>query len=107
MFAEKIRRSLPPLLMGALLIVAHPVRAEVILQGSSMPLPGPAIMVSGNVPSAQVKGTNLFHSFSVFNILRQGTSLPGGPVVPAQESVTFTSPTVGGTPIPITNVISR
>jgi filamentous hemagglutinin family protein len=108
MFATKTRRRLSLLLMGALLIACFtPVRAEVILQGSSMPLPGPAIMVSGNVPSAQVKGTNLFHSFSVFNILRQGTSLPGGPVVPAQESVTFTSPTVGGTPISITNVISR
>src|SRR5215468_254333 len=98
MFAEKICRSLPPLLMSALLIVAcvTPVRAEVILQGSSTPLPGPAITVDGN--KGQTRGSNLFHSFSVFNILR------AGPGVPAQESVTFTPPTVGG---PITNVINR
>ena len=92
MFAAKIRRSLPLLLTGALLIVAclTPVRAEVMLQGSSTPLPGPAITVNGNV--GQTRGNNLFHSFSVFNILRAGTSASGR-VVPAQESVTFTSPT--------------
>jgi filamentous hemagglutinin family protein len=98
MLAEKIRRSLPLQLMGALLIVAcvTPVRAEVVLQGSSTPLPGPAITVNGNV--GQTRGNNLFHSFSVFNILR------AGPGVPSQESVTFTPPTGGGT---ISNVISR
>jgi filamentous hemagglutinin family protein len=98
MLAEKIRRSLPPLLTGALLIVAYltPVRAEVILQGATTPLPGPAITVNGDV--GQTKGNNLFHSFSVFNILR---ARPG---VPSQESVTFTPPTGGGT---ISNIISR
>ena len=111
MFAEKMRRSLPLQLMGALLIVAcvTPVRAEVVLQGASTPLPGtptgnPArsvITVNGNV--GQTRGSNLFHSFSVFNILRPGMS-PSG----LQESVTFTSPTTsGGTPIAITNVINR
>ena len=75
-----------------------------ILQGSSTPLPGPAITVNGNV--GQTRGNNLFHSFSVFNILRAGPSA-SGLVVPAQESVTFTSPTVGGAPVSITNVISR
>src|SRR5215471_15209945 len=97
MFAEKICRSLPPLLMSALLIVAcvTPLRAEVILQGSNTPLPGPAITVSGNV--GQTRGSNLFQTFSVFNILR----------APQQESVTFTSPTVNGVAVPITNVISR
>jgi filamentous hemagglutinin family protein len=106
MFAAKTRRKLSLLLMGALLIAyLTPVRAEVILQGSSTPLPGPAIMVNGNV--GQTRGSNLFHSFSVFNILRAGPSA-SGLVVPAQESVTFTSPTTsGGTPIPITNVINR
>ena len=71
MFAAKIRRSLPLLLMGALLI-AYPtsVRAEVVLQGASTPLPGPAITVNGNV--GQTRGNNLFHSFSIFNILRAG-----------------------------------
>ena len=106
MFAAKIRRSLPLQLMGALLIVAcvTPVWAEVVLPGASTPLPGTptgnqsVITVSGNAPSAQVKGTNLFHSFSVFNILQ------AGPGVPRQESVTFTPPTGGGT---ISNVISR
>ena len=95
MFARKIRRSLSPLLTGALLTAAclTPVRAEVILQGSSTPLPGPAITVNGNV--GQTRGNNLFHSFSVFNILRAGPSASGR-VVPAQESVTFTSPTGGG-----------
>ena len=105
MLAEKIRRSLRLLLIDALLIVAYltPGRAEVVLQGANMPLPGPAITVNGNVGQTKTgpTGNNLFHSFSVFNILR----------VPQQESVTFTSPTVGGTPggtpIPITNVISR
>jgi filamentous hemagglutinin family protein len=98
MFAEKMRRSSPPLLMGALLIVAYitPVRAEVVLQGSNTPLPGPSITVNGNF--GQTRGSNLFHSFSVFNILR------AGPGVPSQESVTFTPPTGGGT---ISNVISR
>src|SRR5215831_7867032 len=111
MFAEKMRRSLPLQLMGALLIVAcvTPVRAEVVLQGASTPLPGtptgnPArsvITVNGNV--GQTRGSNLFHSFSVFNILRPGMS-PSG----LQESITFTSPTTsGGTPIAITNVINR
>ena len=95
MFAAKIRRSLPPLLTVALMIVAclTPVRAEVVLQGSSTALPGPAITVNGNV--GQTRGNNLFHSFSVFNILRAGPSASGR-VVPAQESVTFTSPTGGG-----------
>jgi filamentous hemagglutinin family protein len=111
MFVEKIRRSLPPLLMGVLLIVAYltPGRAEVVLHGANTPLPGPAITVNGNVGQTRTGPTgnnNLFHSFSVFNILRPGMS-PSG----IQESVTFTSPTVGGTPggtpIPITNVISR
>ena len=105
MFAPKIRGSLPLQLMGALLIVVcvTPVRAEVVLQGANTPLPGPAITVNGNVGQTRTgaNGNNLFHSFSVFNILR------AGPGVPRQESVTFTSPTVGGTPIPITNVISR
>jgi len=106
MFARKIRRSLPSLLTGALLIVAYltPVRAEVVLHGATTPLPGPAITVNGNV--GQTRGNNLFQSFSVFNILRAGTSA-SGLVVPAQESVTFTSPTVGGVAVPITNVISR
>jgi filamentous hemagglutinin family protein len=106
MFAQKIRRSLRPLLTGALLTAAclTSVRAEVVLQGSSTPLPGPAITVNGNI--GQTRGSNLFHSFSVFNILRPGTSA-SGLVVPQQESVTFTSPTVGGTPVSITNVINR
>ena len=103
MLAAKIRWSLPQLLTVLLVIVTclTPVRAEVVLQGSSTALPGPAITVNGNV--GQTRGNNLFHSFSVFNILRAGTSASGR-VVPAQESVTFTSPTGGG---PITNVISR
>src|SRR5438874_6652171 len=106
MFARKIRQSLPSLLTGTLLTVAclTPVWAEVVLHGASTPLPGPAITVDGNV--GQTRGTNLFQSFSVFNILRAGTSA-SGLVVPAQESVTFTSPTVGGVAVPITNVISR
>jgi filamentous hemagglutinin family protein len=112
MFVAKIRWSLSPLLTGALLTVAclTPVRAEVILQGSSTPLPGiptgnqSVITVNGNV--GQTRGSNLFQSFSVFNILRAGTSA-SGLVVPMQESVTFTSPTVGGVAVPITNVISR
>src|SRR5258705_1123899 len=106
MFAGKIRWSLPSLLTGTLLTVAYPtsVRAEVVLQGASTALPGPAITVSGNV--GQTRGNNLFHSFSVFNILRAGPSA-SGLVVPAQESVTFTSPTVGGVAVPITNVINR
>ena len=105
MFAAKIHRSLPQLLI-VLLIVAYltPVRAEVVLHGASTPLPGPAITVDGNV--GQTKGNNLFQSFSVFNILRAGLSA-SGLVVPAQESVTFTSPTVNGVAVPITNVISR
>src|SRR5262245_386008 len=88
--------------MGAVLVVAclTPARAEVVLQGSSTPLPGPAITVDGNV--GQTRGTNLFHTFSVFNILRAGAT-PSGQVVPQQESVTFTSPSGGS----ITNVISR
>src|SRR5262249_26823568 len=105
MFSEKIRRCLPPLLMGALLIVAHltPVRAEVVLQGSSTPLPGArmgnqsVITVKGD--DGQTRGSNLFQSFSVFNILRPGTSASG-----LQESVMFTPPSSGGT---ISNVISR
>src|SRR5262245_32718481 len=103
MFAERICRSLPPLSIGALLVVAYlaPAHAEVVLQGSSTPLPGPAITVDGNV--GQTRGTNLFHTFSIFNILRQGPSA-SGQMVPQQESVTFTSPTGGGS---ITNVISR
>src|SRR5262245_23836959 len=104
MFFEKIRRSLSLQLIGALLIVAYPtpVRAEVVLQGG--PTLTGAITVNGNVPSAQVKGNNLFHSFSVFNILRQGTQQASGLFVPQQESVTFTSPTTpGGIAIPITN----
>src|SRR5262245_3921618 len=105
MLSARIRRSSPllPMVMSALLIVADltPVRAEVVLQGSSTPLPGPAITVDGNV--GQTRGTNLFHTFSIFNILRQGPSA-SGQMVPQQESVTFTSPTGGGS---ITNVISR
>src|SRR6266545_7676810 len=104
MFAEKIRRSLPPpLSIAALLIVAYltPARAEVVLQGANTPLPGPAITVSGDV--GLTKGSNLFQTFSIFNILRAGPSA-SGLVVPQQESVTFTPPTGGG---PITNVISR
>src|SRR5207244_13281827 len=105
MFAARIHRSLPQLLI-VLLIVAYlpPVRAEVVLHGASTPLPGPAITVDGNV--GQTKGNNLFQSFSVFNILRPGTSA-SGLVVPQQESVTFTSPTVNCVAVPITNVISR
>jgi filamentous hemagglutinin family protein len=103
MFARKIHRSLPRLLIGALLTAAclTSVRAEVVLQGSSTPLPGPAITVNGNL--GQTRGNNLFHSFSVFNILRAGTSA-SGQVVPGQESVTFSPPTAGS---PITNVINR
>jgi filamentous hemagglutinin family protein len=99
MFAAKIRQSLPPILTGALLIVADltPVSAEVVLHGASTPLPGPAIMVNGD--AGQTKGTNLFHSFSIFNILGPSVS-PSG----LQESVTFTPPSSGGT---ISNVISR
>src|SRR6266404_3551762 len=76
MFAAKTRRRLSLLLMTVLLI-AHltPVRAEVVLQGSSTPLPGPAITVNGNV--GQTRGSNLFQSFSVFNILRPGTAASG------------------------------
>ena len=74
-----------------------------MLNRASTALPGPAITVNGNV--GQTRGSNLFHSFSVFNILRAGRR--EWPVVPAQESVTFTSPTVGGNPVPITNVINR
>src|SRR6266576_2443869 len=104
--AGKIRQSLPSLLTVLLMIVAspRPVRAEVILQGSNTPLPGPAITVNGNV--GQTKGSNLFHSFSIFNILRAGTSA-SGLVVPAQESVTFTSPTVGVLAVPMTILILR
>ena len=102
MFAAKTRRRLSLLLMGALLIAyLTPVRAEVVLHGSGAALPGPAITVSGNV--GQTRGNNLFHSFSVFNVLRAG-STASGQVIPAQESVTFTPPTGGG---PITNVINR
>ena len=104
MFAVKIRRSLPPSLsIGALLIVVYltPARAEVVLQGANTPLPGPATSVSGDV--GLTKGSNLFHTFSIFNILRAGPSA-SGQVVPQQESVTFTPPTGGGS---ITNVISR
>src|SRR5262245_42843276 len=103
MFAERICRSLPPLSIGALLVVAYlaPAHAEVVLQGSSTPLPGPAITVNGDV--GQTRGTNLFHTFSIFNILRAGPTA-SGQVVPQQESVTFTSPNGGGS---ITNVISR
>lgn len=107
MFAAwKTRQSLLSHLMVFLTIVAShtSVPAEVVLQGSSAPLPGPAITVNGNV--GQTRGNNLFHSFSVFNILRAGPSA-SGLVVPAQESVTFTSPTVGGAAVPITNVINR
>src|SRR5688572_25315094 len=106
MFAAKIRRSLPLVVMGALSVIVYPipVRAEVVLHGASTALPGPAITVNGNV--GQTRGSNLFHSFSVFNILRAGTSASGR-VVPAQESVTFTPPTVGGASVPITNVINR
>src|SRR5438093_7127388 len=105
MFAAKIHRSLPQLLI-VLLIVAYltSVRAEVVLHNASTPLPGPAITVDGNVK--QTKGNNLFQSFSVFNILRTGLSA-SDLVIPAQESVTFTSPTVNGVAVPITNVISR
>ena len=101
-----IRRSLPLVVMGALSVIAYPVpmRAEVVLHGASTALPGPAITLNGNV--GQTRGNNLFHSFNVFNILRAGTSA-SGLVVPAQESVTFTPPTVGGAPVSITNVISR
>ena len=108
MLAAKIRRSLPLLFMGALLIVAYltPVRAEVILHGATTPLPGTitgnqsVITVNGNVGQTRTgaNGNNLFHSFSVFNILR------AGPGVPRQESVTFTAPSGGVT---ISNVISR
>ena len=106
MLAAKIRWSLPQLLTVLLVIVTWltPVRAEVVLQGASTPLPGPAITVNGNV--GQTRGNNLFHSFSVFNILRAGPSA-SGLVVPAQESVTFTPPTAGGAPVSITSVISR
>ena len=102
MFAAKIRRSLPLVLMGALSVIVYPipVRAEVVLHGGRHASPA-AITVNGNV--GQARGNNLFHSFSVFNILRAGTSA-SGQVVPAQESVTFTPPTGGG---PITNVINR
>src|SRR5262245_57892142 len=109
MLAEKIRRSLPLQLMGGLLIVAcvTPAGAEVVLQGVPGTLTG-AITVNGNVGQTRTgaAGNNLFHSFSVFNILPPGRSA-SGLVVPAQESVTFTSPTVGGVAVPITNVISR
>ena len=81
-----------------------PVRAEVVLNRASTALPGPAIMVNGN--AGLTRGNNLFHSFSVFNILRAGT-YAGGRVVPPQENVTFTPPTGGGNPVPITNVINR
>ena len=39
MSSQKIRRGLPPLLMGALLLVADltPARAEVVLQGANTP----------------------------------------------------------------------
>ena len=98
------------LLIGILLNAASlsTGRAEVILQGASTALPGPAITVNGNVGQTKTgsTGNNLFHSFSVFNILPAGRSA-SGLVVPAQESVTFTPPTVGGTPVSITNVISR
>jgi filamentous hemagglutinin family protein len=101
MFAAKIRQRLSLLLIGALLIAyVTPVRAEVVLHGVPGTLTG-AITVNGDV--GQARGNNLFHSFSVFNVLRAGTSA-SGQVVPAQESVTFTPPTSGG---PITNVINR
>src|SRR5262245_7096801 len=109
MLAEKIRRSLPLQLMGGLLIVAcvTPAGAEGVLQGVPGTLTG-AITVNGNVGQTRTgpNGNNLFHSFSVFNILPAGRSA-SGQVVPQQESVTFTSPTVGGVAVPITNVISR
>jgi filamentous hemagglutinin family protein len=98
------------LLTGILLNVASlsAGRAEVILHGASTALPGPAITVNGNVGQTKTgsTGNNLFHSFSVFNILPAGPSASGR-VVPAQESVTFTPPSVGGVNVPIANVISR
>jgi len=104
------------LLTGILLNAATPSagRAEVILHGASTPLPGAptgnlsVITVNGNVGQTKTgpTGNNLFHSFSVFNILPAGQSA-SGLVVPRQESVTFTPPTVGGVSVAITNVISR
>ncbi len=61
--------------------------AEVVIQGGQI-LPGPAIEVPASV--GQSSGNNLFHSFSVFNVL-------GG----LGESVTFTGPDN------VKNVISR
>jgi filamentous hemagglutinin family protein len=104
MFVANFRRSLPMLLAGASLIVSYlaPVRAEVVLNNGTT-LTG-AITIDGN--AGLTKGHNLFHTFSVFNILPAGTSA-SGMNVPAQESVTFTPPTASGTPVPITNVVTR
>lgn len=104
MCAANFRRSLPVLLASASLVVSSlaPIQAEVVLSNGTT-LTG-TITIDGN--AGQTKGHNLFHTFSVFNILPAGPST-SGMNVPAQESVTFTPPTAGGTPVPITNVISR
>ena len=73
------------------------VQAEVVISGGGAPLPGPDIVVQGDF--GDQAGTNLFHSFSVFNVLPPGLA-PSG----VRESVQFTAPTSG---IPVDNVINR
>jgi filamentous hemagglutinin family protein len=78
-------------------LTGMPVQAEVVVHGAASPLPGPRIVVDGNLGS-QVGG-NLFHSFSVFNVLPPGKS-PSG----VRESVRFTAPSGG---VAVNNVINR
>jgi filamentous hemagglutinin family protein len=83
---QRRRAAGPARVLGpALALVCAAAPAEVVLHAGGA-LPGPAIEVPAAAGTAT--GTNLFHSFSVFNVL------PG-------ESVTFTGP---GT---VRNVVAR
>jgi filamentous hemagglutinin family protein len=85
--------ALRGMVIGALLWAAAlpSSHAEVVLDGAGAPLPGPAVTVQGDFGNRQ--GSNLFQSFSVFNVF-------------SGESVTYTLPT-GASTGDITNLISR
>src|SRR5437867_3080649 len=101
-----LSRTVGPLLLSATLLVSVVLRPSVGLAqaiktdgtvGTATTLTGPAYIIPSTLGT--LKGTNLFHSFSLFSV---PNPLPGG------GSATFTRNAPTGVPLPtVNNVIAR
>ncbi len=73
----RAKRFLAGGLLLAAFAAAAAARAEVVVQGSATPLAGPDIAITANL--GVTSGNNLFHSFSVFNVLGGESAVFSGP----------------------------